>query len=137
MPYSPLLVKPFREEISEAGVQELLTSNDVDEIMKQTGTTLIFINSVCGCAAGVARPGIKLALEHDKKPDRVASVFAGQDLDATARFRTYVSDIPPSSPSVALFKDNELVAFIPKHRIESRDSSALASDLIGAFDEFC
>ena len=137
MPYSPLLIKPFREEVSEVGVQELLTPNDVDEIMKQTGTTLIFINSVCGCAAGTARPGIKLALEHDKKPDRVASVFAGQDLDATARFRTYVSDIPPSSPSVALFKDNELVYFIPKHRIESRDQSALASDLMGAFDEFC
>jgi len=137
MPYSPLLIKPFREEISQVGVQELLTPNDVDEIMKQTGTTLIFINSVCGCAAGMARPGIRLALEHDKKPDRVASVFAGQDLDATARFRTYVSDIPPSSPSVALFKDNELVYFIPKHRIESRDAQVLASDLKGAFDEFC
>ncbi|SDP98686.1 putative bacilliredoxin, YphP/YqiW family [Mucilaginibacter sp. OK268] len=137
MPYSPLLIKPFRDEISEVGVQELLTPNDVDEIMKQTGTTLIFINSVCGCAAGTARPGIKLALEHDKKPDRVASVFAGQDLDATARFRTYVSDIPPSSPSFALFKDNELVYFIPKHRIESRDANSVANDLIAAFDEFC
>lgn len=137
MPYSPLLVRPFREEISEVGVQELLTPNDVDEIMKQTGTTLIFINSVCGCAAGTARPGIRLALEHDKKPDRVASVFAGQDLEATARFRNFIPDIPPSSPSVALFKDNELVAFIPKHRIESRDAQTLASDLAGIFDEFC
>jgi putative YphP/YqiW family bacilliredoxin len=137
MPYSPLLVRPFREEISEVGVQELLTPNDVDEIMKQTGTTLIFINSVCGCAAGTARPGIRLALEHDKKPDRVASVFAGQDLEATARFRNFIPDIPPSSPSVALFKDNELVYFIPKHRIESRDPQGLASDLAGIFDEYC
>jgi len=137
MPYSPLLIKPFRDEVVSVGVQELLTPNDVDEIMKQTGTTLIFINSICSCAAATARPGIKLALEHDRKPDRVASVFAGQDLDATARFRTYVSDIPPSSPSFALFKDNELVAFIPKHRIEIRDSRALASGLMDAFDEFC
>ena len=137
MPYSPLLIKPFREEVSEVGVQELLTPNDVDEIMKQTGTTLIFINSVCGCAAGTARHGIRLALEHDKKPDRVASVFAGQDLDATARFRNCIPDIPPSSPSVALFKDNELIYFIPKHRIEGRDVQTLASDLTEAFDEFC
>ena len=137
MPYSPLLIKPFRDEVVEVGVQELLTPNDVDEIMKQTGTTLIFINSVCSCAAGMARPAIKLALQHDKKPDRSVSVFAGQDLDATARFRQHIADIPPSSPSIALFKDNELVYFMPKHRIESRDANSIANDLAGVFDEFC
>jgi len=137
MPYSPLLIKPFRDEVVEVGVQELLTPNDVDKAMEQPGTTLIFVNSVCGCAAGMARPAIKLALQHDKKPDRSVSVFAGQDLDATARFRQHIADIPPSSPSIALFKDNELVYFMPKHRIESRDANSIANDLAGVFDEFC
>lgn len=137
MPYSPLLVKPFRDELTTVGVQELITPDDVDEIMKQSGTTLVVINSVCGCAAGMARPGIRQALEHAKKPDRTASVFAGQDLEATARFRSHIADIPPSSPSVAFFKDNELVYFLPKHRIEGRDAGALANDLKAVFDEYC
>jgi putative YphP/YqiW family bacilliredoxin len=137
MPYSPLLIRPFRDELTEIGVQELKTSNDVDEMMKQSGTTMIVINSVCGCAAGTARPGIRLALEHNKKPDRIASVFAGQDLEVTARFRSYIADIPPSSPSIAFFKDKELVYFLPKHQIDGRDARALASDLVAVFDEFC
>ena len=137
MPYSPLLIKPFRDELVDAGVKELLTPDDVDALMKKEGTTLVVVNSVCGCAAGMARPGVNQALKNDKKPDNVASVFAGQDLEATARFRSHIPDIPPSSPSLALFKDGELVFFVPKHRIEGRDANGLAADLVGMFDEFC
>ena len=131
MPYSPLLVKPFRDELIDTGVKELLTPQDVDTLINQSGNTVVFVNSVCGCAAGVGRPGLSKALSAaTKKPDRVVSVFAGQDLEATARFRNYIADIPPSSPSIAFFKDKELVYFIPKHRIESRTVEALASDLV-------
>lgn len=137
MPYSPLLVKPFRDELITVGVQELTTPQAVDEVMNKDGVTMIVINSVCGCAAGSARPGVRQAMEHSKKPNTVASVFAGQDLEATARFRSHIADIPPSSPSIALFKDKELVYFVPKHRIEGRDAASLANDLIAAFDEFC
>jgi bacilliredoxin len=136
MPYSPLLVKPFRDELVTTGVTELLTADDVNKIMEQDGTTLIVVNSVCGCAAGTARPAVTKALGQGKKPDRVASVFAGQDLEATARFRSYIADIPPSSPSIALFKDKELVYFIPKHRIESQNADALASNLTEVFKEY-
>jgi putative YphP/YqiW family bacilliredoxin len=137
MPYSPLLVKPFRDELTTVGVEELTTSDQVDKMMEQPGTTMVVINSVCGCAAGMARPGVAKALEHTKKPDRVVSVFAGQDLEATARFRMHIADLPPSSPAIAFFKDNELVYFIPKHRIESRDANAVANDLKAVFDEYC
>jgi len=135
MPYSPLLVRPMREELSSIGVQELMTAEDVDAFMSQKeGTALLVINSVCGCAAGMARPGVRLALE-EQRPDRVATVFAGQDLEATARARSYMADIPPSSPSLALFKDGELVHFVPRHRIEGRDANAVAQDLVAAFAE--
>jgi len=138
MPYSPLLVRPMRDELTSIGVQELLTPADVDAFMaEKTGTALLVVNSVCGCAAGMARPGIRLALQHERRPDRVVSVFAGQDLEATARARGYLADIPPSSPSIALFKDGELVHFIPRHRIEGRDAYAVAADLTAAFDEHC
>jgi len=138
MPYSPLLVKPMREELTSIGVQELLTPQDVDAFMaEKSGTALLVVNSVCGCAAGMARPGIRLALQHERRPDRAVSVFAGQDLEATARARGYLADIPPSSPSIALFKDGELVHFIPRHRIEGRDATAVAADLQAAFDEHC
>ena len=138
MPYSPLLVKPMRDELTSIGVQELLTPADVDAFMaEKSGTALLVVNSVCGCAAGMARPGIRLALQHERRPDRAVSVFAGQDLEATARARGYLADIPPSSPSIALFKDGELVHFIPRHRIEGRDAHAVAADLKAAFDEHC
>ena len=137
MPYSPLLIKPMRDELADSGIKELLTASDVDALMKKGGTTLVVVNSVCGCAAGMARPGVNQAMKNDKKPDNVASVFAGQDLEATARFRSHIPDIPPSSPSLALFKDGELVFFVPKHRIEGRDATAVAADLVGVFDEFC
>jgi len=95
------------------------------------------VNSVCGCAAGMARPGIRLALQNERRPDRVATVFAGQDLEATARARGYLADVPPSSPSIAFFKDGELAYFIPRHRIEGRDAHAVASDLTAVFNENC
>jgi putative YphP/YqiW family bacilliredoxin len=97
---------------------------------------MLVVNSVCGCAAGSARPGIRLALQHDVRPDRTASVFAGQDLEATARARGHFADIPPSSPSIALFRDGELVYFVPRHRIEGRDAASVAQDLIAAFGRF-
>lgn len=138
MPYSELLVRPMREELTSAGVQELRTPADVDAFMNEkNGTAMLVVNSVCGCAAGMARPGVRLALQGDHRPDRVASVFAGQDLEATAKARAYIADIPPSSPSIAFFKDGELVYFIPRHRIEGRDANSVASDLSQVFAEHC
>ena len=138
MPYSPMLVRPMKEELTAAGFQELLTAADVDATMAdKSGTTLLVVNSVCGCAAGMARPGVRLALRGEVKPDRLVTVFAGQDLEATARMRSYLADIPPSSPSMALFKDGEVVYFVPRHRIEGRSAEALAEDLAGAFSKFC
>jgi putative YphP/YqiW family bacilliredoxin len=138
VPYSEMLVRPMREELTSAGVKELRTPEEVDAFMNdKNGTAMLVVNSVCGCAAGMARPGVRMALEGDRRPDRVASVFAGQDLEATARARSYISDIPPSSPSVAFFKDGELVYFIPRHRIEGRDARAVASDLSQVFAEHC
>ena len=138
MPYSPLLIKPFRDEATDAGIKELLTAADVENFFSNNkkGLSLLFINSVCGCAAGTARPALRAALANDKKPDQSVSVFAGQDLEATARARNYFPDIPPSSPSIAFFQDGELVYFIPKHRIEGRDAQSVANDLIGVFEEF-
>ena len=138
MPYSELLVRPMREELTSAGVQELRTPDEVDAFMNEkNGTAMLIVNSVCGCAAGMARPGVRLALQHDRRPDRIATVFAGQDLEATARARSYFPDIPPSSPSIAFLKDGELVGFIPRHRIESRSADALASDMTALFNEHC
>jgi putative YphP/YqiW family bacilliredoxin len=138
VPYSPLLVKPMREELTSIGVEELLTPEDVDRFMaEKNGTAMLVVNSVCGCAAGMARPGIRLALQGGRKPDRVATVFAGQDLEATARARSYMADIPPSSPSIAFFKDGELVYFLPRHRIEGRDAQSVAGDLQQVFTEHC
>lgn len=138
MPYSPLLVKPMREELTSIGVQELLTADDVDRFMaEKQGTAMLIVNSVCGCAAGMARPGVRQALQSGRRPDRVATVFAGQDLEATARARSYIPDIPPSSPSIAFFKDGELVGFIPRHRIEGRSADDVARDLISTFNEHC
>ena len=138
MPYSELLVRPMREELTSIGVQELRTAADVDAFMNEkSGTAMLVVNSVCGCAAGMARPGVRLALQGERRPDRVATVFAGQDLEATAKARAYMSDIPPSSPSVAFFKDGELVYFMPRHRIEGRDAHSVANDLKQVFSEHC
>jgi putative YphP/YqiW family bacilliredoxin len=137
VPYSPILVKPMREELTSAGVRELTSSDDVDRFMEEagSGTSMLVFNSVCGCAAGMARPGVRLALEHPKTPDRTVSVFAGQDVDATKKARSYIPDIPPSSPSIAFFKDGELVYFMPRHRIENREAQDVANDLVQVFDE--
>lgn len=129
----------MKEELTSAGFQDLTTASEVDAFLsQQTGSALLVVNSVCGCAAGMARPGVRLALERaDVRPDRLGTVFAGQDLEATARARAQFADIPPSSPSMALFKDGELVYFVPRHRIEGRSAEDVARDLIGAFQKFC
>ncbi len=138
MPYDSILVQPMREELTRIGVQELRTSLEVDEFMAQkSSTAMIVVNSVCGCAAGQARPGVQLALQSSVKPDRVATVFAGQDVEATAKVRDCFSQFPPSSPSIALFKEGELVHFVPRHAIEGRDAVSVANDLVAAFDKFC
>jgi len=138
MPYDPNLVQPMREELSRIGVRELRSAQDVESFMtEKNGTTLLVVNSVCGCAAGQARPGVRLALQSDVKPDRIATVFAGQDLEATARARGYFAQFPPSSPSLVLFKDGEVVHFVPRHAIEGRDAMNVANDLVAAFHKYC
>ncbi|MFJ7246871.1 BrxA/BrxB family bacilliredoxin [Kitasatospora sp. NPDC098652] len=139
MPYPPQMVKAFKEELTRIGFTDLVTAEAVDSAMKkaETGVTLVAINSVSGCAAAIARPGVRLALENpDHRPDLLLTVFAEQDLEATARMRSYLEDLPPSDPSFALFKDGELVYFMPRYRIESRDANAVAADLDNAFDQF-
>ena len=135
MPYNPSLVAPMREEMTHMGVQELTTVADVDAALgDQRGSMLVFVNSVCGCAAGNARPALRLALEHGVKPQQLFTVFAGQDLDATARVRQYFSEYQPSSPSIALLRDGEVVHFVHRHQIEGRSPQAIAADLTAAFD---
>jgi putative YphP/YqiW family bacilliredoxin len=137
MPYPEQLVAPMRAELTSIGVKELKTAADVDAFMAdKKGSAMLIINSVCGCAAGGARPAIRLSLQSGVKPDRVATVFAGQDVDAVKQARTYFSDIPPSSPSIALFKDGEMVDFVPRHAIEGRDPKTIAADLTKAFQEY-
>ncbi|MEM9293888.1 MAG: BrxA/BrxB family bacilliredoxin [Acidobacteriota bacterium] len=138
MPYSPMLVQPMRQELTSIGFEELRSAEDVDRFMEnKEGTALLVFNSVCGCAAGMARPGVRLALEGAVTPDRQFTVFAGQDVEAAQRARSYIADIPPSSPSLALFKDGELVFFVPRHRIEGRTAEQVANDLASAFQEHC
>ncbi len=135
MPYDPMLVQPMREELTKLGVEELLTATDVDAALSRPGTTMVVVNSVCGCAAGGARPGVAKALQHEKKPDHVVTVFAGQDLEATERARSYFTGMPPSSPAVALMRDGQLVGFMPRHHIEGRSPEMIAASLTSAFDE--
>ena len=138
MPYDPRLVQPMREELTSIGVRELRDAAEVDSYMAdKAGTTMVVVNSVCGCAAGMARPGVKLALQSDIKPDRTATVFAGQDLEATAQARTYFAQFPPSSPSIAIFKDGQCVHFVPRHMIEGRNAVDLANNLVAAFQKYC
>jgi putative YphP/YqiW family bacilliredoxin len=138
MPYPPALVAPMRAEMTRMGARELTTAAEVDAaIGDQKGTTLVFINSVCGCAAANARPGLALALQHAARPQEVVTVFAGQDVEATARARQYFSDYQPSSPSMALFRDGEVVHFVHRHQIEGRSPQAVAAELTAAFDRYC
>ncbi len=135
--YPPEIVMPMKQDITSAGVDELLTPEDVDNAIKADGTTLVFINSVCGCAAGNARPAVKMALQNEKTPTRSTTVFAGFDKDAVSQARQHMAPYPPSSPSIALFKDGNLVHFIERHHIEGRPAEMIAENLKGAFDEFC
>lgn len=138
MPYPEQFCAPMRQDLTSAGFEELKTPVDVDlAIPNSKGTLLLMINSVCGCAAGAARPGAKLSLRNEKKPDRLVTVFAGQDLEATAQARKYTAPYPPSSPSIALFKDGQLVHFVERHNIEGYSAEQIAEGLQAAYNKFC
>lgn len=137
MPYPEHFIAPMREELTRVGAQELRTPDQVDAAAREAGTTMIVVNSVCGCAAGKARPGIAIALQNARVPDRVATVFAGADIDATARARELMAPYPPSSPSVAILKDGKLVFMMERREIETRDAVAIARHLAAAFDAHC
>jgi len=133
-----MLIKPMREDLTRLGVEELRTPEAVDATVKNSnGTLMVVVNSICGCAAGKARPGVALALEHDVKPDKVATVFAGADNEATERARSYFTGYGPSSPSIALLKNGELVYMLERWQIEGRDANQIAGELRKAFDEHC
>lgn len=132
------MVQPMRDDLTRIGIQELRTPEEVEESLPNAkGTALVVINSVCGCAAGQCRPGVAEALQHDITPDHLYTVFAGQDKEATAKAREYFAPYPPSSPSIALMKDGELVYFIERHQIENRSAADISADLSDAFDRFC
>lgn len=136
--YPEELVAPMKAELTNVGFEELATPADVDSLMNNmSGTTLVVVNSVCGCAAANARPAVRMAIQHDKKPMKLATVFAGVDTDATAQARKYFLPYPPSSPSIALMKDGRLVHFIERHHIEGRPAELIAENLMAAFDEYC
>lgn len=135
--YPAELVKPMRQDLASAGFEELYTAEDVEKALNQNGTTLIVVNSVCGCAAANARPAAKLSLQNYKKPDHIVTVFAGVDIEAVNAARNLMIPFPPSSPSMALFKDGELVHMIERHHIEGRPAELIAENLMGAYDEFC
>jgi len=138
MPYPEIMIRPMREDLTRLGVEEMRTPEAVDETVKNTsGTLMVVVNSICGCAAGKARPGVALALQHDVKPDKVATVFAGADIDATERARSYFTGYGPSSPSIALLKNGELVYMLERWQIEGRDASQIAGELTKAFEEHC
>jgi len=134
--YPADIVIPMKEQLTFNGFEDLTTAEAVDEAMKKEGTTLVMVNSVCGCAAGAARPGVLLSLDTDKTPDNLTTVFAGFDIDATQRVREYLAPFPPSSPAVALFKDGELVHMLERHHIEGRSAQAIAENLKEAYAEF-
>jgi putative YphP/YqiW family bacilliredoxin len=136
--YPEEIVQPMREELTSLGFREMLTPQEVDSVLKNAdGTALVVVNSICGCAAGKARPAVALALSHQTRPDVLATVFAGQDREATDRARTYFTGYGPSSPSIALLRDGKLVFILERCDIEGRDAHAIAEDLVSAFDRFC
>ena len=136
--YPEILVVPMREELSRLGIQELRTAEEVDRaIVNQPGTTLVEVNSICGCAAGRMRTAVRMALQNAVRPDRLFSVFAGQDQDATDRARSYFTGYPPSSPSIALFRDGKLVNMTQRSDIEHREAVDIAAELKRVFDKFC
>jgi putative YphP/YqiW family bacilliredoxin len=135
--YPEFLIAPMREELTRLGVRELRTPEQVDAAVEQPGTLMIVVNSVCGCAAGKARPGIAMALQHAVKPDVVATVFAGADIEATERARSYFTGFPPSSPSVALLRDGKLLYMLERRHIENQNAEAIAFVLTDVFDRLC
>jgi bacilliredoxin len=136
--YPELMLIPMREELTQAGIQELRTAEDVDRALgNQTGTTMVVVNSICGCAAGRMRPGVRRALKHSNRPDNLFTVFAGQDTQATDRARSYFTGYPPSSPSIGLFRDGKLIYMMQRSDIEYRDAEEIATELTNAFDKFC
>jgi len=135
--YPEEIVKPMREEMTVAGFSELKSTDDVENMINTKGTTLVFINSICGCAAGSARPGVVRSLNYDKKPDQLATVFAGVDSEATQKAREFMIPFPPSSPSIALFKDGELVHMVERHHIEGKAPNMIANDLANIYQQFC
>lgn len=138
MPYSELMIRPMREELTRIGVEELRTPEDVKKTLEDSkGTVMVVVNSICGCAAGKARPGIARALQHSVRPDKVGTVFAGADIEATEKARSYFTGYEPSSPSIALLKDGQLVYMMERRQIEGKDASQVASELIQAFDQHC
>jgi len=137
MPYPEPFIAPMRAELTRLGVTELRTPEQVDDAVQSTGTVMIVVNSVCGCAAGKARPGIALALQHSRKPDLAATVFAGGDVEATDRARQYFAPYAPSSPSIGLLRDGKLLFMLERRDIENRDAASIAARLTAAFDEYC
>ena len=138
MPYNPEVVKPMREELARLGAEELLSAADVDAALSDAnGSALLVINSVCGCAAANARPAVAIATGHEIRPQKLLTVFAGQDLEATARAREFMDGYRPSSPSIALFRDGEHVFMLERHEIEGRDATEIADDLKQAYDRYC
>jgi putative YphP/YqiW family bacilliredoxin len=138
MPYSELLIKPMREDLTRLGVEETRTPEQVDDAIRNTkGTLLVVVNSVCGCAAGKARPGLALALQNETRPDRSITVFAGADIEATARAREHFAPYPPSSPQIALFRNGQLAYMLERHEIENRRADEIARELTRAFERFC
>ena len=135
--YPPELVAPMKLELENAGFTSLVTSSQVEEALKLEGTTLVVVNSVCGCAAGAARPGVIRSLQGEKTPNNLVTVFAGVDREATDTARAFMVPFPPSSPSIALFKDGNLVHMLERHHIEGRPAEAIAANLEAAYDEFC
>ena len=137
MPYPEFMIEPMRQELTSLGFAELRTATAVDELVKQPGTAMVVVNSVCGCAAGKARPGIAMALHHPTRPDRLGTVFAGADIEATARARAYFTGKAPSSPSVAILRDGALVYMLERPHIEMRSADEIAAELRAAFDTYC
>ena len=138
MPYPEIMIRPMREDLTRLGAEELRTAAQVDETLQNSkGTVMVIVNSICGCAAGKARPGVALALQHEARPEKVVTVFAGADIEATEKARSYFTGYPPSSPSIGLLRDGQLVYMMERRQIEGRDAWQIAEELKRAFDQFC
>ena len=135
--YPELMVVPMREELTRLGIEELRSAAEVEQTLAKPGTTMVVVNSICGCAAGRMRPAVRMALQHAVRPDQSVTVFAGQDRDATERAREYFEGYPPSSPSIGLLRDGKLVYMMQRSDIETREAEDIAADLTAAFDKFC